>query len=502
MRNLASLPAETLINILSFVNLEDILTFPSVCRTFSSLAENRVLWIKALNAERSLRPIACSEDTELVSLGLTDLRYIAQQTYRLQRTWAINHPDALRISSPIKVILLDVPGKCGLLGQVPETELYVFYSCASGEVFALDASIGERVCGVYVGGSKVLDFTPGRKIGGNYSIGLLTLDNTSSRHKILIACLEYEAFGGPRITITFEHAFEPRIQHSDLFMTNEFIGAYHYLSRAAQPTDIPHPLQDGYARIAVVNIATNRLQLITTTISYHNLDHFNLCAVKDNVCIILGHKSAPPVFMIPRSVLPCDDNPDVECISTSLGRDWTKDPTNNLDEQGFYYQPDCTESAADLEKGLVVSVQSSIHYELDYIMTEVRLWAPNASESGRAESSVVTSKWYARAYGALMRSGHSDVDGNILGISSSGRMVVFMLRDLMDDINEQPRLVVVDPSLDRCVAHELSLPTFINLDSICAILIDEKRGVISVYTTDETLFIVPYARNLQVLGDF
>ncbi|KAF9486040.1 hypothetical protein BDN70DRAFT_794918 [Pholiota conissans] len=507
-RNLTSLPVEILLNILSLVHLKDVVTFPFVCQAFSSLAQNRILWIRALSAERLLRPIACPKNTELVSLALADLKHIAQRTCRLQRTWAVNHPDALQISGPIKAIVVDAEGPVDIIDQVPGTELYVFHSRATGEAFVLDANTGKTTCTLHVG-FTVVDTFPGCKKGNKFYVSLLVLDDDTDCSKILILCVDCDVLSGPRLTIAFEHEFKPQFSHSTIFMTTEYVGAQEFVDAPVEPSG------DNHVRIVAVNITTGRQTTITTNVPqevrsladtqslntyFSDSKHrgFTLCTINNKMFIVVDYKFTSSAFPVPHNMLPLDTNPDVPSTSTLNIRLGTPVASASWDPgENLLYEPRCMICTGDPQGGLAISLQSKVQPDLGSVALQLRFWTPVLTSSAPDDATfMIVPKWTTEIFGALQSS--PDMEWILATNSSSGRMILVVVN--RPNIGLKLYLVVVDPGLDRCVAHELKVLSFIDLATVSSPAIDEQRGTVSLYNEDGTLFVIPYARNLQIIA--
>lgn len=124
-------PSDVLIDLCTHLDLGDVLSFLSVCRSFRRLRDSRFLWITALERTRTRRELACPVGTDISQLGIDKLCHIARHTRRLEKNWSQDTPRVARAIKSVPCTTCfeqseSVPAT--ILAIIPGTSLVVLYA--------------------------------------------------------------------------------------------------------------------------------------------------------------------------------------------------------------------------------------------------------------------------------------------------------------------------------------------------------------------------------------
>lgn len=143
-------PSDIHLEILTHLDLSDVLSFLSVCPSLHKLVDMPALWMGVLEGTESHRPLACPLGTDLSRLELHELRHVARHTNRVEQNWNNDHPRVLHTTE------LDLPDEwevndISILAVIPAASMIIIHTWGlGGELLVLcsfqSVAISEPFC--------------------------------------------------------------------------------------------------------------------------------------------------------------------------------------------------------------------------------------------------------------------------------------------------------------------------------------------------------------------
>ncbi|KAG5728090.1 hypothetical protein E4T56_gene19456 [Termitomyces sp. T112] len=119
-------PSDILIWICSHLALSDVLSLVTVCSSFRKLTDSKYLWIDALKSTGRIRSLACPPSTDLTQMSVDELRRIAHRTHKLEYNWSQERPRIARSARSIQYFDSDSEEEpAEILAVIPGTLLVV-----------------------------------------------------------------------------------------------------------------------------------------------------------------------------------------------------------------------------------------------------------------------------------------------------------------------------------------------------------------------------------------
>ncbi|KAF8891844.1 hypothetical protein BD779DRAFT_1468752 [Infundibulicybe gibba] len=219
MAVLLDVPADVLLQLVSYFDVQDAVSWSMVCTTLHALRRTPSFWLSTLKATLGTRPLACPTHENLVSHNLQTLRDIAMHTMRVQRSWGSPRPQC--IESGFASIDL---GAEHLLFCIPGTRFYVAHSKNRREITCWHYEKRE-VLSLLPCGRMIRDISQTQAEGpGKFSVALLTTGLVEDGgYGIRVLCVDYTPTHAT-LHYTFEHQLPDDFSYQGLFMTSETVG--------------------------------------------------------------------------------------------------------------------------------------------------------------------------------------------------------------------------------------------------------------------------------------
>ncbi|KAF9012550.1 hypothetical protein BDQ17DRAFT_1387237 [Cyathus striatus] len=468
MSTLVQLPADLLLLVLADCSLADIFAFSAVCHSFRSLSLVRSLWITVLTRTRCIHPIPTPTHQDLTTLSLNHLRSLALHTLRLHRNLSLPEP---KIIGPIKSVQLDA--NLDLVFQIPGTELYLFHCRASGSVVCWDVGLGKAVTKPLHVGNRVLDVSPGEDLPGMFSMSCLLqrIDDAGIWDSLVVLRVSHADRTNVQIDLTFQQGFANSNFHWAVFMNSEIVGVLR----------IPRNLLPD-TRIAIVafNRFTHKRVTIDTDIPYDErplVGHSGSSSYSNDVFILIECEDLSFRYRCPASLLPYRSNPNCPVDSRlNLGDVPRIGWGTPLPGRMRYTQ--IGPLSADPAYGVPLKPQMHI-----------RFWTRSDKEEGFAHSTpTIVPVCFINIPGDLWSS--ASHTWQLMLLPHSGRQVLLVVKD-----DEEIKLLLVRLQTEKKTAtvHRLNVPSFIGMDHVYGLSLDDHRGVVTLLDTRGFLFAIPYA---------
>ncbi|KAJ7727551.1 hypothetical protein DFH07DRAFT_851746 [Mycena maculata] len=118
---LAEIPLDIILEVTSFLDLQDSLRFIATCSSFHSLASTKDLWFKTLDRIQNahMQPLPCQFGTDISSLPIAALRKLAIHAYALKKNWSSDR------AIPVSVRTFPLGADYGEIRVIPGTNFVV-----------------------------------------------------------------------------------------------------------------------------------------------------------------------------------------------------------------------------------------------------------------------------------------------------------------------------------------------------------------------------------------
>ncbi|KAJ7099446.1 hypothetical protein B0H15DRAFT_547229 [Mycena belliarum] len=482
MLSLDALPPDILLQVVPFLTLLDVISLSMVNKSLYALSQEHSFWLDPLRVARLSVPLACPTTDDLAAYATGRLKQLALHSIRLARNWGQPVP---QIAGPVQTFACGVHNS--ILCCLPGTDAILLHSLAEGTMLCVDVKTGLSSNCLYVG--RILDMSSPLEERGRWMLAIL-LD----QQVVVVAVAVDPAVS---IEVTFRHAFEPGYSHSGIFMTESVVG----FARAQWSS--------GGIEIQSFNILNPG---ISTTIFTDRLRDgvWGSTVIGDTVYFIFLLTEQAFVYACPPGLLAyAAPSPDMDFtlrrshvarIPAPLGCDGVRG-------QPFDY---CVLSSEPTRGRNTISVVRRLGPGAPSAL-EITFWPrPDTGKLRPAQTVSVP--------GVLRQ---ANTAWELLIIANSGLAVVLVIRppeppvrpstppspSLASSDSESesetpeppppppPKLMMVrcDPHSGALSLHELATPAAAPPSAICALALDDHRGLVILVTANNVLHYVPYA---------
>ncbi|KAF8073385.1 hypothetical protein FPV67DRAFT_1477594 [Lyophyllum atratum] len=293
---LTGLSSDVLVEICTRFDLEDVLSFLSVCPSLRRLTHSRYLWITVLEKTQAHRTLACPVGTDLSKIDIEDLCRIARRTHQVEKSLgqARITPRAVELISYMTFCPPDIEVR--ILAVIPATPLVILCSeldsyeqhiilCdIEGNTHLSSVSVGKIICHAHYdeAGRHLIAVADEEDEDGSQS---------DSQRSLRVFSIEYGASRQADIRQIFRSPMAPQDweEIDELFLSKDVLGVIFW----PRDDDTPRPIH-----------AINILKNLTVDIPMTSDDQIRSCSVVDGTLFIvttgLGyyglHRCSAPVL--------------------------------------------------------------------------------------------------------------------------------------------------------------------------------------------------------------
>ncbi|KAJ7655615.1 hypothetical protein DFH06DRAFT_1200524 [Mycena polygramma] len=218
MFRLCDLPPDILLQIVACLSIRESVSLSMVSKSLSQLSLEHSFWLAPLLATRLAQPLPCPDLTDLALRTPAQLKDLALTTARLQTNWALKRPRVVgRITafncSVYTIILACLPAA--------DPPILVLHSPTTGELLCVDIRNGMRSPPRFVG--HVLDVSPPlEEADGTARVVLLVYD--PRRGAEILVVLRLSSDPTERIAVVLRCGLAAGYVHSGVFITANMVG--------------------------------------------------------------------------------------------------------------------------------------------------------------------------------------------------------------------------------------------------------------------------------------
>nr|GAT56226.1 predicted protein [Mycena chlorophos] len=518
---LSLLPVDVLLRIVDFLEIDDLLALCLVNQTFYELSTEHSFWLSALVRHRPL-PLSVPVFVDLHTYSTSELKAIALHSRRLARNWALPFP---RISGTLRSLPVGVHNS--MLFGLPGTNVMVLYSLENGTAICLDTESGESSEPKFVG--RILDMSSPIEEGDDMSVAVLI--NNECVKGLRAAC-------SPRLglEITFECMLDPAYGHTSVFMNSFCVG----VGRADLRSE------SAGLELQTFSLTDTSISTVVQTDcpTYRTLGS---AVVKDAVFIIALQHGQAAVYACPRRLMagyPSSDTDDVRDMTLQRSHVGHIPPSSNDPEDPLTRFADyCVLSTGPYHGQSTISVvrgyapdpiqpppgeeEPALQPQLRMVSLEITFWPrpTNSEDGGESHNEAEREKAFHRKMQPVTTitvpgrlSTHAGTTWELLVIANSGLALLLLVDQVVvpnpdadavesepqqpESSEPEPKLVLVrfDPMTHVASQHVLKIPEGLageayrlSTKNICALSLDDHRGVVMLVTTEDVLHVIPYA---------
>jgi len=472
LSTLLTLPQFIFVEIGSWLDLKDAVSFAQTCVAFRSLGYLRAFWVPILTRARIEKPLNWPSGHSLVQCTPDKLRTIAFHRLRLDTNWASPSPN---ISGPITSI--DVEAQ-NLIAAVPATDIIIVHRLHDGILVCYDTETKQQTFQLDMPvNSYILDLSAPLQTLGRYTIAI----RVRPPHSLVVICVDHmdgKATGFRKIFYTQLEPEEILVYHRP-FLHGDYVGM------------ISHARFDGNLKISVSSTKCNESVVIPTNLPplLNGSHHVASFAFGSALYVMIENDIELQVYWCPCSLL-----------STCFGS------SNN--HTIVVFEHSCTNLLADScphedshRRGLTppgtltygvaaISIYQRLCGTPSYSNTLIRFWPSSIVGSelnGNSRLVVGDAKGDDIHIPGRLRFGR----GCCLGFLANSGTTVAVIAD-------HERTSKISTYLVRYVAgvvsvHELIVPSFIPIAQVCNVLVDDYKGTVYLLDTYGILHCIPYA---------
>ncbi|KAJ7503123.1 hypothetical protein B0H11DRAFT_619467 [Mycena galericulata] len=521
MLSLDALPADILLQIVASLSLHDIVSLSMVSKSFNGLSQEHSFWLTPLRMTRLYQPLPCPNLEDLATRTTRDLKKLALHTVRLARNWS---KPFLQITGPVRTLRSEVHNN--ILFCLPGTDAIVLYSLVDGTIVCCDMQTGVSSAPMFLG--RVNDMSSPLEEPHGVTVAALV-----NNRQLLVVTASIHPTLSTRIT--FQCNLDPGYHHAAVFMNSEVVGVARTSSEGSG--------------IEVQTFNILQPDISTTIITDRPPSPvLGSTVIGETIYFIIPQLGDAQAFVYacPRRLLAY--RPPAPDIDYSIRRSHVaRIPRPSDDPEGTRsVRAYCVLSTEPNYGRNTISVANAFS-GTDAIVPhslQITFW-PRPEVEPR--SSFTSEEEYDRAEGRMMLPARTvSVPGSLssqpgrawelIVISNSGLVVVLVVDppppdvELGEDQNGEgtegegdsngdgdgenaaeggeeppltppppPKLMLAryDPVLNSASLHELQIPPGIgeNLDTrnICALSLDDGRGIVIVITSHDIVHYIPYA---------
>ncbi|KAJ6491668.1 hypothetical protein C8R47DRAFT_1121409 [Mycena vitilis] len=530
---LCELPADILFQIAAYLSIRDAVSLSMVCKSLSQLSLEHSFWLAPLLATRRAHPLPCPDLTSLALRTPPQLKDLALTTARLRTNWASKRPRVVGRITAFNCNVYTI-----ILAHLPAADppILMLYSPTLCEVLCVDIRNGMRSPPRFVG--HVLDVSPPLEEDDGTARVVLLVCNSRPDEEMLVV-LRLSSDPTEKIAVVLRCTLAAGYVHSGVFITANMVGVTRVMGGVAGSIEL-----QSFARAAPevqTVIVTDRPvdeNTIVGTFVAHGTVYIIIPQAPDAVVY-----ACPPRLLAAAAVHgsdPADGEPEHTTPRAPI--DYTIRRSHIARLPRSLEDPACMRidhAVAGYGRATVsiVRLMRATHV----CAVELTFW-PRPELPHGEELKGKESERAERETGRLMQPGatlsipgtlrrHADGGEEGLGlldVGSSGLCVLlsvdpspFPLAAITDDPEDtgpRPKLILAryDPVSNSGSWHELCIPLNSNpsgdsgsneveaeeeavlLDTreICALALDDHRGVVFVMTmrrTETVVHAVPYA---------
>ncbi|KAF8073379.1 hypothetical protein FPV67DRAFT_1477570 [Lyophyllum atratum] len=487
---------DVLIEICTYLELADVLSFLSVCSSFRELGASKYLWIDVLKRTQTRRSLACPVGTDFSQIDIDGLRRIAHLTYQVERNWRQHAPRVARAIKSTSYMPLPEANRAvpaSILAVIPGTSLTVLYA---EEVANTEEDLNQIILCDSEGVISPCCAPVGRiRHHAHYDeTGRHLLAVTADSHSglmVLIFSIEY----GPGKIPSIQKIFQTRLAllrqpgPRGLFLCKDVVGM------VTCPKDISSP------PIRAINFAKNLWVNISTTphAEFINTAAYICCSVVDGTPFIVGEDDQNKAFRVyrcPLDALPWDE-----------GSYWEDGPSIDVEggvvlaaviatpEDDEWHAPEAKWSPLGFHALYLQQVVQREDWDTHSTYMQACFWSSDKTQPHAAQAGPSHTVATPGIYGKLGSYHGSDGSPPLLGSSPSGSYSTLVI-DRFEDLVDQAKslhLIIYDSKAPHIQMRPLDLPFYIDLEQIYSVAIDERYGVIYLSHIRGHLFTLPYA---------
>ncbi|KAF8150521.1 hypothetical protein K438DRAFT_438966 [Mycena galopus ATCC 62051] len=443
--SLSALPADIILEVVSLLELPDPVSLLLTCRSLSSLSRQRIFWISVLEATRNKSPLACPPYTDLSQFTLEALKGLAFSWQKLQENWNLPSPTTMW---PVTSTRLS--GCAEILANVQGTDILVLYMSES--LFCWDAKL-----------EILLPFPPivdCRSISsflhtpGVCTVAFLTEHSSQIAHRHVLT-VKHEDSKAISFTDEFSELLITDSDFESIFVTEDVVGVIVAMEGS----------QDSSITVSAIR-GDDRLVDSTRTINLHRTlfldrDLIDCFTYQGHLYVLLDDGLSVQIQHISRQSLRSGCCEETGRYNVVYGRElFTVGFCSMTPSTPFY-------GISAVFVRLDGDINDTSSFTSFTFLTNTLTHAPS---DGVSSPLAFTSPIVTEYVPGTLR------DPGLVWLDHSGLNLAAVLQSQ----SESPRLVLVryHPKTQSTSTHALIVPSFIDLDELDGVCVDETAGAV------------------------